>query len=103
VTLDDGTPVQVACPKKLDRFVQLQTTATLAPEHQAALDKMSKEERESFAVRIQKEMGRARLDSWTDSPTSFHTITVGHPVAIVTLTEGVFLQNMMEMAAASKL
>ena len=100
VTLHDDTHVRVARLKKFDRYIAMQAGVSLGPEEQAKLDKLSKEEAQYFKVALHRELARARIDAWEEKGTIQFNRTL---LISNNLTEPIFLQNMLDVAAASKL
>jgi len=75
VSYNDSTSIFVSRSKGLPRYLTLAARVTLAPEHKALLDKLSKEDRERFYVHLRLEMSRAGIrGTSTQDPTLDITI-----------------------------
>jgi hypothetical protein len=103
ITLENGTPISVGSPKKLDRYITLQTAVQLTPEQQAQMEKFTAEENRQVVIEVQRELARAKIESWADADVKPTTITMGRQYSIGTLTEPQFLLAVQDMDAASRL
>lgn len=103
VTLNNGTPVAIVRSKKLDRYIVLQSTLTISPEHKTLLDKLSNGQKMQIREELAVEMARAKI-GFTIEPSlepSLSGITLTRRVPITTnLAEDTFMERIDEIDEA---
>jgi hypothetical protein len=97
ISLHSGRTVLVGRPKVRDRYLQFQGNVTLAPEHEAAVQKLSLSQQQRLADEINLEMARNKIGFAFIGP-PFKGIRVSKGVPITSnLTEDSFAASLDEI------
>ena len=101
VTLNNKTPVLVSRAKEKPQFLQLQITLTLAPEHEAALEKLSTEQIQHVADQVVLEAARTHVGyAMVKGPPRGIILDKGVPITSG-LNEATFASYLDEMDSAN--
>jgi hypothetical protein len=103
VTMNNGNPVGIFRPKVRDRYVSFQSQITVAPEHQAQLDAMSRPQQEKVTKEITLEFVRANLGYVIDGTPIRNMTIIKSALISAALTEDVFVGFLDQMDSAINL
>ena len=107
VTQKNGRPVMVVQAKERAKFLQIESTLTLSPEHQVIFEKLSPEEKNAVTQEVMVEMARSRIGYEVLSDPQGHQPMAGvhlmKGVPIDQLTQASFVGNLDELDSAVSL
>jgi hypothetical protein len=99
VTTDSGLPITVACPQDLPRYLVLQVSITLSPEHRAMFSKLTEEQESDLERDLRHEMAKCAVPCVIVG--QLEKVAIQRRLAITDgLTEDAFMEHMDEMAFA---
>jgi hypothetical protein len=95
-TLPNGDPIAIGQLKTHPRYLTIQSTVTISPEHKSVIDKLSKVESDELVAQVNLEMARAKVSNIMTSPLGSVVLVSRLPITS-DLTEDEFMRHIDDM------